>query len=165
MVIGLVAGLMSAGSALPEVNRVTNFTWFTPAQALLNSYGFFSMVIFGAIYYIVPQLVGLEFPSARLVRAHFWTAAAGILLFVVPLAIGGIIQGLKLRQADIPFTDIARGTLPFLRASTMGNLLLALGHLLFLVNLGALVCRFYRARAVAAWAEATTEIKPAEVRP
>ena len=161
----IVAGLADAATAFSAVNQFTQFTWFTPAIGALNAYGFFTMVIFGAIYYVVPQLVGQEFPSARLVRAHFWTAAAGILLFVVPLAIGGIIQGLKLRQADIPFTDIARGTLPFLRASTMGDLLLALGHLLFLVNLGALVCRFYRARAVAAWAEATTEIKPAEVRP
>ena len=34
-----------------------------------------------------------EFPSAKLVRAHFWIAAAGVVLFVVPLAVGGIVQG------------------------------------------------------------------------
>jgi cytochrome c oxidase cbb3-type subunit 1 len=122
------------------------------------------MVMFGGIFSIVPQLLGLEFPSAKLVRAHFWTAAAGILLFVVPLAAGGIVQGLKLQHADIPFTDITQGTLPFLRASTMGDLLMALGHLMFLANLGGLVVRFYRARAVSAWEAATVEIKPAEAR-
>jgi cytochrome c oxidase cbb3-type subunit I len=165
LVAFIVAGLMSAGSALPEVSRVTHFTWFTPARALLNSYGFFAMVTFGAVYYIVPQLVGLQFPSARLVRAHFWTAAVGVLLFVVPLAVGGIAQGLKLQHADIPFTDIARGTLHFLRVSTIGDLLLGLGHLMFLANLGGLVFRFYRGRAVSAWAEATAEIATAEARP
>ena len=33
--------------------------------------------------------------------------------FVLPLAIGGILQGLKLQHADIPFADITKGTLPF----------------------------------------------------
>jgi cytochrome c oxidase cbb3-type subunit 1 len=132
---------------------------------LLNYYGFFAMVMFGAIYYIVPQLLGLEFPSARLVVAHFWTSAAGILLFVVPLAAGGIVQGLKLQHPDVAFTDIAQGTLPFLRASTTGDLLIAIGNLMFLANLAGLVIQFYRARAVSAWVSATTEIKPAEARP
>jgi len=135
------------------------------ARGLLNYYGFFAMVMFGAIYYIVPQLLGLEFPSARLVRAHFWLAAAGILLFVVPLAAGGIVQGLKLQHPDVAFTDIAQGTLPFLRTSTTGDLLLAIGNLMFLGNLAGLVIQYYRARAVTAWVSATTEIKPAEARP
>jgi cytochrome c oxidase cbb3-type subunit 1 len=161
----IVAGLMSAATALSEVSHITDFTWFTVARGLLNSYGFFTMVMFGAVYYIVPQILGLEFPSPKLVRAHFWTAAVGVLLFVVPLATGGIIQGLKLQHPNIPFTDIAQGTLPFLRASTMGDLLLALGHLMFLGNLAGLVIRFYRARAVSAWVAATAEIKPAEARP
>jgi cytochrome c oxidase cbb3-type subunit I len=158
----LVAGLSNAASAFSAVNQVTQFTWFTVASGLLHSYGFFAMVMFGAVYYIVPQLVGLEFPSPKLVRAHFWTAGAGILLFVLPLAWGGILQGLKLQHAEIPLIDIARGTLPFLRASTIGDLLMALGHLMFLVNLAALAFQFYRARAVSAWVDATMEIKPAE---
>jgi hypothetical protein len=81
------------------------------------------------------------------------------------LAAGGIVQGFRLQHANIPFTDIAQGTLPFLRASTTGDLLIALGHLMFLGNLAGLVIRFYRARAVSAWVAATAEIKPAEVRP
>ena len=162
LVAFMVAGLLRAVTALPEVSRIIQFTWFIPARDLLNSYGFFAMVMFGAVYYIVPQLVGRQFLSPKLVRAHFWIAAAGVLLFVVPLAVGGILQGLRLRHADIAFTDIAKGTLPFLRVSTMGDLLMALGHVLFLANLAGLVLQFYRARAVSAWKEATAEIQPAE---
>jgi cytochrome c oxidase cbb3-type subunit 1 len=158
----VLGGLASAVTALPVVNQVTQFTWFTVGKGLLNFYGFFAMVIFGAIYHIVPQLFGQAFPFPKLVRAHFFAAAAGVLLFVLPLAIGGIAQGLKLQHADIAFTDIAKGTLPFLRASTTGDLLLALGHLLFLVNVAGLVLRFYRARAVSAWAAATVEIERTE---
>jgi cytochrome c oxidase cbb3-type subunit 1 len=161
----IIGGLGNAASAFPEVTQVTHFTWFAVAKGLLNYYGFFAMVMFGAVYYILPQLLGIEFPSAKLVRAHFWTAAAGIVLVVVPLAVGGMVQGFKLQRANIPFNDIAQGTLPFLRASTTGDLLIALGHLMFLCNLAALVIRFYRARAVSAWAAATAEIKPAEATP
>jgi len=159
----IVAALMRIVNAVPEIGRVTEFTWFTPAREMLNFYGFFAMAMFGAVYYIVPQLFGQRFPSAGLVRAHFWAAAAGVLLYVVPLGIGGMVQGLELRQAGIAFTDIAQGTLPFLRASTLGDVLIALGHLMFLANLAGLVVRFYRARAVSAWAAATAEVPIAEV--
>ena len=88
----IVEGLVSAASAFPAVSQITQFTWFTVAKGVLNYYGFFTMVMFGAVYYIVPRVMGIEFPSAKLVRAHFWTAAAGIVLFVVPLAAGGIVH-------------------------------------------------------------------------
>jgi cytochrome c oxidase cbb3-type subunit 1 len=158
----IIAGLASVAAGFPAISQLTQFTWFTVAQSVLGSYGFFAMVIFGAIYYIVPQLMGQEFPFPKLVRVHFFTAAAGVLLFVLPLAIGGVVQGLKLQHADIIFADISKGTLPFLRASTLGDLLMALGHVMFLANLGVLVFKYYRASAVSAWAGATTEIKPAE---
>jgi cytochrome c oxidase cbb3-type subunit I len=160
----IVGGFASAVTALPAVNQFTQFTWFTIAKGVLNSYGYFAMVIFGAIYFIMPQVMGQEFPFPKLVRAHFFIAAAGVLMFVVPLALGGIVQGLKLQHADVPFTDIAKGTLPYLRASTLGDLLMALGHVMFLMNVAALVVQFYRGRAISAWAGATAEIKVAEAR-
>jgi len=162
LVAFVIGGLASAVVAWPFINRLTQFTWFSIAKGFLTSYGFFAMVTFGAVYHIVPQLMAQEFPFPRLVRAHFFLAVAGVLLFVLPLAIGGIVQGVRLQNADIPFTDIAKGTLPFLRVSTMGDLLVAVGHVLFLANLGGLAFQFYRARAVSAWAAATAETKVAE---
>jgi cytochrome c oxidase cbb3-type subunit I len=164
LVAFVIGGLARALTALPALSQVTQFTWFTIGKGLLDSYGFFAMVMFGAIYYIVPQVMAREFPFPKLVRVHFFTAAAGVLLFVLPLAIGGIVQGLKLQHADIPFSDIAKGTLPYLRVSTVGDLLIAIGHVLFLANVGGLVFQLYQARAVSAWAEATAEIKIGEAR-
>src|ERR1017187_8008000 len=66
-VVSFIIGVLgSAASAFPEVTQVTHFTWFTVAKGLLNYYGFFAMVMFGAVYYILPQLLGIEFPSAAL---------------------------------------------------------------------------------------------------
>jgi cytochrome c oxidase cbb3-type subunit 1 len=160
----VISGLAGTVAAYPDVARVTQFTWLTPALGLLNNYGFFAMVVFGAVYYIAPQLTGLAFPLPRLVCAHFWMAAAGTLLLAAPLAVGGVIQGLKLQQPQIPFADITKATLHFLRVSTVGDLLLVVGHLFFLLNLLGLAARFCRPRLTAAWVNATTtEALPAEV--
>jgi cbb3-type cytochrome oxidase subunit 1 len=59
---------------------------------------------------------------------------AGIALFVVPLAIGGIVQGLKLQDPNVAFADSTKAMLPFLRVSTTGLLFILLGNLLFFVN-------------------------------
>jgi len=161
----LVASLMNFSSVLPQIAEVTNFTWFTVARTHATFYGFFSLVMFGAIYYILPQLAGIEFCSAKLVRAHLWVAGLGILLVVAPLALGGLVQGLKLGQAAIPFPDVSKATLPFLRVSTMGDLLIAAGHVIFLLNLGGIVYRFALPRAEAAYSAGTADLyKTAEVK-
>jgi cytochrome c oxidase cbb3-type subunit 1 len=160
-----MAGLMQIGGSLMSVCQLTDLTWFTPARMQLNAYGFFVLVMFGSIYYIVPRLIGSEFPSARLIRAHFWLALAGIVLVTFPQAIGGVVQGFKLRDADIPFTDIAKGLMPFMQTSTLGALLIVIGHCLFLVNLAGLVNRFYRTQAAMAYAAVTTDLTVREVKP
>ena len=121
--------------ACPHFGRVLNFTWFGPAETQLRLYGFFAMTMFGAIYYLLPRAVGLEFPFPKLVRVHFWLSFVGIVLLVVPLATGGVVQGLKLQNPDIAFGLSTQAMLPFLRVSTTGLLLMLLGNLLFFVNI------------------------------
>ena len=156
----IVAGLLSILSA---VVTVTNFTWFTTAVTQLNYYGFFTMIMFGAIYYIAPLLTGIELPYAKLTRLHLRLSIAGILLIFLPLAIGGILQGFKLQDPSVDFLRVSKSTLMFLRVSTIGDLLIAAGHVLFLMNVAGLAVRFQRARAKAAYAALTAEIKPAGV--
>ena len=78
---------------------------------------------------------------------------------------GGIVQGLELQDPKIPFVNIMKGSLLFLRVSTIGDLLLLLGHLVFLGNVIGLVVRYYRARAKAAYAAVTADLfKTAEAK-
>jgi len=162
----VVAGLMNILGEVLDVHQELHFTWFTPARDLLNSYGFFGMVMFGSMYRILPQLTGTEFPFAKLVRSHFWIAGAGIILIVLPLAIGGVVQALELQNPKVPFLDIMKSTMSALRVSTVGDLLLLVGHLFFLSNAVGLVMRFYRLRAVAAYSQMTADLfKTAEAKP
>ncbi len=132
----VLSSLMLIAMACPQISRVTEFTWFGPAQTQLQLYGFFAMTMFGAIYYLLPRVAGFEWPFPKLARVHFWISMLGVLLLVVPLAIGGVVQGLKWANPNnITPVDVAKATLPFLRASTTGLLFLLLGNLLFALNI------------------------------
>jgi cytochrome c oxidase cbb3-type subunit 1 len=157
----VVASLLNAVSSLIQVARIADLTWFTPARVQLYIYGFFALVMFGAAYHIIPQLIGIEFPSAKLIKMHFWFATIGILLIAVPLAIGGIVQGKMLQDPANAFLKTTKVSLMFLRLSTIGDLLILVGHIAFLLNLRGLVRQFYFARAAALIAAATAEIGPA----
>jgi cytochrome c oxidase cbb3-type subunit I len=137
-----LAGLMLMAMACPKISPVTQFTWFGPAETQLRLYGFFAMTMFGAVYYLLPRAVEIEFPFPKLVRAHFWLSLLGVALLVVPLAIGGVVQGLKLQNPNTAFSDTTQAMLPFLRASTFGLLLMLLGNLLFFANVMGLTLRW-----------------------
>ncbi len=120
--------------ALRSFNKITHFTHFTVGHAHHGAYGFVTMVLFGGIYFMLPRLLNREWPSAGLIRMHFWCCSSGIILMVVALSIGGWFQGLKMNNPNIPFLDIVRFTLPYLHARTLAGLLLLCGHVAFVVN-------------------------------
>lgn len=126
----------AAGSlmALRDVNEITHFTHFTVGHAHHGAYGFVTMVLFGGTYYMMPRLLGREWPSAPLIRMHFWCCSLGIILMVVALSIGGWIQGLRMNDANVPFLDIVQAMLPYLHARTVSGVLLLCGHCAFVAN-------------------------------
>jgi cytochrome c oxidase cbb3-type subunit I len=146
----VLAGVAVAVTSLYHVSETVNFTWLMPAQTQLFLYGFFAMAMFGAVYLIVPRLLGVEF-SPRLVGLHFWLAALGIIIYVIPLAIGGVAQGNALNLGTGAFLEITHSTLTFLRASTTGDLLMAAGHLVFFLNLLGVLARAGRQTLRQAW--------------
>ena len=161
----VLAELLQVVSSLLPVSQVTDLTWFVPGRSLLFSYGFFAMILFGAIYSIMPTLFAGERLCPHLARAHYWLALGGIVLGLLPLTFGGIIQGLQIRHAGVPFMDVVKTQLMVIRISTLGDLCFLAGHGVFLVNVVALVQRFYKAKAATVFADATAEIKPVELRP
>jgi cytochrome c oxidase cbb3-type subunit 1 len=161
----VLSGVMLAATAMPQVSRVTDFTWFAHAQNGLRLYGFFAMTMFGAAYYLLPRVAAAALPFAKLVRGHFWCGVIGTLLLVVPLAIGGGVQGAKWLNPEIVPVDVSKATLMFLRISTIGDTLLLLGNLLFLLNVSMLIVRHYRSVLRLALADATAPLEPAGVKP
>jgi len=136
-----LTSLQGVASALRSVSEVTHFTHHTIAHAHLGMYGFFTMVMFGSMYYIFPRITLREWPSQSLISAHFWACLIGLILYVVPLSYAGVLQGLAMNNAEIPFLKVVAGTLPFLQLRTVAGLILAAGHIAFFANIIWMLCR------------------------
>lgn len=117
--------------SLRTVNRVTHFTHFTVAHAHFGVYGFVSFALFGAIYFLLPRLIEREWPRPALIKAHFWLALSGILVYVVGLSVGGLLQGLAMLDRSRGFMDSVAVTIPYLHIRTVGGLLMTAAHLVF----------------------------------
>ncbi len=114
--------------ALRSVNQVTHFTHYTIAHAHLGVYAFFTMVMFGACYYIVPRLTGREWWSARLIRWHFWCTAGGMSVYFLALTWAGVAQGRAMNDAEVAFITIVHATAPYLVLRSVAGAFMTLGH-------------------------------------
>lgn len=123
----------SIGS-LHSIVAATQFTYITVAHAKLGLYGFFSMVSFGALYYIVPRVLNVPLASTKLAGVHFATSIIGIIVVVGSLAVAGHIQGSELPQQGIQFLTIVKHTQPWLFAASVGVVILAIGQIAFALN-------------------------------
>ncbi|MEW6612612.1 MAG: cbb3-type cytochrome c oxidase subunit I [Pseudomonadota bacterium] len=128
-------------TALVEVNRVSHFTQWTIAHSHVGVYMFVTFALFGALYYILPRLIGREWPSAQLIRLHFWLVAVGMVVYVVGLSIGGVIQGLDMLDPAKSFQTSVEATIPWLWVRSASAVVLTLGHLVFLYHTYLMVMR------------------------
>ena len=129
-----LTSLFGSAMAVRSVNEVTHFTHFTVGHAHHGVYAFFTMIMFGGVYYMLPRLLKREWPSASLIRIHWWFCAIGITLMVFALQTGGWIQGLEMNNPEIPFLEIVKNTVPWLKARSVSGLFLTVGHVAFAVN-------------------------------
>jgi len=132
--------------ALRSVSTVAHFTHFTVAHAHLGLYAFFSIVMFGAIYFVMPRVMAWEWPHPKLIILHFWLVTLGIGIYFVGLSIGGWLQGLAMLDATKPFMDSVLVTMPYLEARTLGGTLMTLGHLVFAVHFVQMALRYGTSR-------------------
>tara|TARA_R100000027_G_scaffold47114_1_gene35916 strand:- start:10967 stop:12391 length:1425 start_codon:yes stop_codon:yes gene_type:complete len=130
-----LASLMGSLMAIPEVNVVTHFTHFTVAHAHHGAYAFFTMVMFGSVYFMMPRLLQKEWPSATLIRIHFWSCAIGAAIYVIGLSVGGWMQGLMMNNPEIPFMEIVEFMVPWLMSRSLAGVLLTIGHFAFAINI------------------------------
>lgn len=129
-----LVSLQGSSMAIPQLNALTHFTDYTIGHAHLGVYAFFSMMMFGAMYYIVPRLVAWEWPSANLIRWHFWLAAIGIIVMVGALTIGGLLQGFALNDPKVNFMTTLSLTWPWRMVRSISGTAMLVAHLLFAVN-------------------------------
>jgi cytochrome c oxidase cbb3-type subunit 1 len=138
IVFGAVNYTLSSllGSLMADrgVSEVVHFTHAIVGHAHHGLYAFFTMVMFGSIYYILPRILHREWPSAKLISIHFWTCGIGILVYVVVMSIAGVKQGLGMNDANIAFLKIVEETVIYLKLRSYAGILITIGHIAFALN-------------------------------
>ena len=84
------------GAILAFKSSTTSFTIAEDGFNMVALYFFFSMMMFGAVYFILPRVVGCEWLSRRMIQLHFWPSAYGSIGLGVWLVLGGLWQGVSL---------------------------------------------------------------------
>jgi cytochrome c oxidase cbb3-type subunit I len=138
-----LASLQGSSMAIRSWSEVTHFTHYTVGHAHLGMYAFFTMVMFGGIYYIMPRLLLREWPSAALISAHFWATAIGVTIYVLSLSVGGVLQGLAMNDVEAypVFLEIVELTKNYLFTRSLAGMLMTVGHLAFAVNFAWMLLR------------------------
>ncbi len=138
----ILSGLVGIAGSFRSVDRITHFTQFATGELHLGVYAFFTMAMFGAIYYIAPRLVGCEWLSASMIRMHFWGSAYGIGLMILLMLMSGLAQGSAMDNTAEPFSSVIDTGQLYFRANTIAWVVLLVGHTFFTVNFLLMILRF-----------------------
>jgi len=131
-IVGILISLRSTA-------RYLHFTEANVAYSQIGLYAFFTMIMFGSMYYIVPRLVGREWRYATLIKLHFWASAYGIGLLSLMLLVGGLVQGSSQDDPTLPFIESLQSVLPYLRGLSLAALLLTASHFIFAFHFGLML--------------------------
>jgi cytochrome c oxidase cbb3-type subunit 1 len=130
----IVASVLGVLCSLRSVDSVFHFTQFVSGHQQLLLYAFFSMVMFGAIYYITPRLVGCEWLSSSMITVHFWGAAYGGGFAIAMMLFAGIAQGLSFVDPEATFSQIIQIGQVYYPGRTLGFILVSAAHLIFALH-------------------------------
>jgi len=160
----VLSALFYLSQFCPRYSPVLEFTWFGFAVSQWQILGFAAMILIGAAYEILPRVMGRALPFPKLAQLSFFLCAAGVLLFVVPLLIGGVEQGKKLQDAAVPFAESTAVALKFFRISTTGLLLVLVGSLCLLLNIFVMTIQWKLGLVKTVIAAVTAPLETPEVK-
>lgn len=143
IVFGCVAFILhlfiKMGLSIRSLDAIAHFTMIYEAHHWHLIYGFFSMVFFGAFYYLVPILLKHSFKSNFLPNLNFILSALGIIVLLLALYLGGWQQGSQLNNAELSFLEIANNLTLWMQLKLIGLGIIFMANLLFAFNICTLL--------------------------
>ncbi len=131
----ILGGTEYSLSSLRGNAEILQGTYYQEGINFLLIYGMFGLIAFGAVYHALPRILKQEWAMEFLIPTHFWISCVGIVLVVVPLLIGGYMQGTAALDASIPFADVVKSTTPWLLGRSIGWIFLGIANFFFALNL------------------------------
>jgi len=128
--------------SVKSVNALSHYTDWTVAHVHAGALGWNGFIIFGMIYWLVPRLWRTDLWSPRLANWHFWLGTLGILVYIIPMYVAGVTQGLMWRAFDDAgrlvypdFMETVTQIVPLYWVRVVGGSMYFTGVLLAAVNL------------------------------
>jgi cytochrome c oxidase cbb3-type subunit 1 len=115
--------------------KLTQFTLSGYGFEILAVYAFFSFVMFGAIYFIVPRVTRREWISRRLIKMHFFLSIYGIVTVAIVAIFGGWMQGLSQELFEQPWHAAAKTAYPYAIATTIAWCFILISNIFFFLHL------------------------------
>lgn len=128
--------------SIKAVNALSHYTDWGIAHVHSGALGWNGLMTFGMIYWLAPRLFQTELYSKKLAGAHFWSSTLGILCYIVPLYVAGIVQGLmwgsitptgQLAYPD--FVQTTQAIIPMYHLRALGGALYIFGTLMGCYNI------------------------------
>lgn len=130
---------------LPESSLpLTQFSMSGYGFDILALYGFFSFVMFGAIYFIVPRVTRREWLSRRLINIHFLFSVYGVLTVALVALFGGLQQGVGQEDWQMPWDSAATRAFPYAVATTIAWCFILFSNVFFFIHLTLMWLRLGR---------------------
>jgi cytochrome c oxidase cbb3-type subunit I/II len=127
--------------SIKAVNALSHYTDWTIAHVHAGALGWVGFMTFGMVYWLMPRVFQAPLFSKKLANMHFWIATIGILLYIVPIYVAGLTQGLMWRSIDAQgslayadFVETVRVLMPMYWLRVLGGGLYLTGAVLCGVN-------------------------------
>ena len=120
--------------SLPAVAKLTQFSIINEFHFNQRVYGFFSMIVFGVVYHMLPKITGKEIgKSAK--SFHFWTSAFGVLILLLAYLIGGLTHGVLAQQPSLDWaSSVISSIKPYFLITEFAFIILGFSQLVFVIN-------------------------------
>jgi cytochrome c oxidase cbb3-type subunit I/II len=128
--------------SIRSLNALSHYTDWTIAHVHAGALGWNGFMTFGMIYWLAPRVFQTQLWSKKLATWHFWLGTLGILLYIVPIYVAGLTQGLMWRAFDElgnlaypDFVETVRAIKPMWWARAVGGTTYLAGVLLMAFNM------------------------------
>ena len=158
--------------AIKSVNALSHYTDWTIAHVHTGALGWNGFLTFSVLYWLFPRLYNTKLWSIKLANYHFWIALVGMMMYVVPMYLAGVTEGLMWKQftkdgfLQYPnFLEVVQSILPMYRLRAIGGSLYLVGMVLMAFNLYRTAKAGQFAPDTEAQAARLTSEEPAHDRP
>lgn len=124
--------------------QMTQFTLAGYGFDMLALYGCFTLVLFGATYFIVPRITRREWLSRRLIKMHFLFSVYGTIFVAVIALFGGLLQGQGQDSWQEPWLSAAKRAVPYAWVITLSWALILFSNIFFFLHLAFMWLRLGR---------------------